>query len=144
MRLASWRYGVEEIAAAARKHGFALAVIPGDFMEDARLDEASTLPLADLRRIWAYFRESGPENIAACLDFLSVKIFGSGAAAAPKPVDVFGRYAPACLAAAEGAATALVLFYRSAFLAGDCAPVAALGRLWRAKICAWKAFMCRA
>jgi cobaltochelatase CobN len=122
-----WRYGVEEIAAAARKSGFALAVIPGDFMEDARLDEASTLPVADLRQIWAYFRESGPENIAACLDFLNVKISGFGAAAAPKPVEVFGRYAPACFAAVEGAATALVLFYRSAFLAGDCAPVAALG-----------------
>ncbi|WP_294536257.1 cobaltochelatase subunit CobN [uncultured Rhodoblastus sp.] len=121
-----WRYGVEEIAAAARKQGFALAIVPGDFMEDERLDRASTLPVADLRQIWAYFRESGPENIAACLDFLSARISGSGAAAAPEPVAVFGRYAPACFPAAEGAATALALFYRSAYLAGDCAPVSAL------------------
>ncbi len=46
---------------------------PAISMEDERLDRASTLPVADLRQIWAYFRESGPENIAACLDFIAIK-----------------------------------------------------------------------
>ena len=121
-----WRYGVDELAAAARKYGFALAIVPGDGMEDARLDEASTLPVMDLRRIWSYFRESGPDNIAACLDFIATKISGTGTAPAPKPVPAFGIFAPATHPAATGAATAFILFYRSAFLAGDCAPVVAL------------------
>jgi cobaltochelatase CobN len=121
-----WRYGVEELAAAARRHGFALAVIPGDVMEDSRLDEASTLPVADLRRLWDYFRESGPDNITACLDFIATRILGAGEAPKPQPVPAFGAFLPACLPAVPGAATAFILFYRSAYLAGDCAPVTAL------------------
>ncbi len=121
-----WRYGVEEFSAAARQFGFMLAIVPGDSMEDERLDGASTLPVADLRQIWAYFRESGPDNIAACLDFIATKVSGSGAAPKPKPVSSFGLFTPACVQAPERAATAFILFYRSAFLAGDCAPVSAL------------------
>src|SRR5580658_4114696 len=62
-----WRYGVDELAALARERGIHLAIIPGDHREDARLDEASTLPVEDLRRIGAYFSSGGPENVAACL-----------------------------------------------------------------------------
>lgn len=123
-----WRYGAEELAVAARKHGFILAVVPGDAMEDARLDAASTLAVADLRRIWAYFREGGPDNIAACLDFLGTRISGEGAAPLPQPIPAFGRFSAACPPAAGNAATAFILFYRSAYLAGDCAPVAALAQ----------------
>jgi len=121
-----WRYGVEELANAAQKYGFQLAVIPGDCMEDERLERASTLPIADLRQIWTYFRESGPENIAACLDFISTKIFSAGAAPPPRSVPAFGLFKPACLPAVQGAATAFILFYRSAYLAVDYAPVTAL------------------
>lgn len=39
-----WRYGIDEVAAAARRHGIALAVVPGDGRPDPRLAEASTLP----------------------------------------------------------------------------------------------------
>ena len=46
-----WRYGVEELAAAARAHGVQLAIVPGDHCADARLDAASTVPVADLRRL---------------------------------------------------------------------------------------------
>ncbi len=123
-----WRYGVDELAASARKHGFALAVVPGDAQEDARLDEASTLPVEDLRRIWAYFREGGPENLSACLDFIATKISGVGAAPQPRPVAPFGVFSPACVAASQASAQALILFYRSAFLAADCAPIMALAQ----------------
>ncbi len=126
-----WRYGVEELSAAARKNGYILAVVPGDALVDARLDAASTLPVADLRQIWDYFRESGPENAAACLDFLQAKITGHGEAATPRPVHAFGRFAPGCLAAPDEAAKAFILFYRSAYLAGDCAPVSALAEALR-------------
>ena len=123
-----WRYGVDELAAAARKHGFALAVVPGCTMEDARLDAASTLPPEDLRRLWDYFREGGPDNIAACLDFIATKISGAGSAAQPRPVAPFGLFEPGCVPAPAGSPTALALFYRSAFLAGDDAPDPRAGR----------------
>src|SRR5271166_6015506 len=38
-----WRYGVDELAALARRRGVKLALLPGDRRRDARLDEASTL-----------------------------------------------------------------------------------------------------
>eukprot|EP01037_Dinobryon_pediforme_P029375 gene29375-32986_t len=50
-----WKYGIEELAALARTRRFALAVIPGDYREDPRLDVASTVPLDDLRRLWGWF-----------------------------------------------------------------------------------------
>ncbi len=121
-----WRYGVDELAAAARKYGFVFAVVPGDSMEDARLDAASTLPPQDLRRIWDYFREGGADNIVSCLDFVATKIAGEGDAPPSRPVAPFGIFAPGCVNAAVTAPTAFVLFYRSAFLAGDDAPIRAL------------------
>src|SRR6185503_20288707 len=66
-----WRYGVDELATLARDKGIHLAIVPGDQREDARLTEASTLPADVLRRIWSYFAEGGPENIAACLRFVA-------------------------------------------------------------------------
>jgi len=39
-----WRYGIEEFSRAARAQKFALAIVPGDAMEDGRLDAASTCP----------------------------------------------------------------------------------------------------
>ena len=122
-----WRYGVDELATAARKYGFQLAVIPGDFMEDERLDRASTLPVADLRQIWAYFRESGPENIAACLDFIAIKDFWRrrrAAAAGPFPPSACSK--PLACQPCRARRRRFILFYRSAYLAGDCAPVTAL------------------
>ncbi len=121
-----WRYGVDELAAAARRDGFHLAVIPGDAMEDPRLDRASTLERDDLRRLWAYFCEGGPDNLAACLAFVAAKIGAAAEAAPPRKVEPFGRYAPGCIETGQEKARALIVFYRSAYLAGDAAPVLAL------------------
>src|SRR5476649_1227198 len=66
-----WRYGVDELAVLARERGILLAIIPGDHRDDARLDDASTLPVKDLRWIGAYFSSGGAENIAACLRFVA-------------------------------------------------------------------------
>jgi cobaltochelatase CobN len=81
-----WRYGVDELARLSREHGIHLAIVAGDHREDARLDEASTMPVAELRRIGAYFSAGGPENIAACLRFAAG--FSSGQQTAPEPVAV--------------------------------------------------------
>ena len=62
-----WRYGVDELAALARKEGIKLALLPGDRRADARLDQASTLAPEAAAEIWRYFDEGGPLNMAACL-----------------------------------------------------------------------------
>ncbi len=123
-----WRYGVEELSARARETGFHLAVVPGDAMEDPRLDGASTLPVEDLRQLWAYFQEGGPENLAACLDFIAARIGRGGQVPPPKAVEPFGLYQSGSREAGEGAALALIVFYRSAYLSGDTAPVRDLGQ----------------
>ena len=128
-----WRYGVEELAAVARREGFHLAVIPGDTMEDQRLDSASTMERDDLRRLWAYFQEGGPSNLAACLDFVATKIGAAREAAPPQRVEAFGHYAPGRTETGGGKPRALVVFYRSAYLAGDAEPIDALAQALAAR-----------
>src|SRR5271169_2076805 len=74
-----WRYGVDELAALARRNGVKLALLPGDRRRDARLDEASTLAPDAVATLWRYFDEGGPDNMAACLTFLASEIGGAGA-----------------------------------------------------------------
>ena len=62
-----WRYGIEALSALARERGTALAVLPGEDRDDARLDQASTLPQEELRTLLGYFREGGRENLRALL-----------------------------------------------------------------------------
>ena len=71
-----WRYGLEELGAAARRHGFQLAAVPGCDRLDPRLDALSTLPEADLRRLWRYFREGGPDNLREALRFVAARLGG--------------------------------------------------------------------
>src|SRR5215469_7385167 len=87
-----WRYGVDELAALARERGIPLAIVPGDHRADARLDEASTMSVAELRQVGAYFAAGGPENIAECLRFVAG--FFSNQPCAPEPVAVpaFGMF----------------------------------------------------
>jgi cobaltochelatase CobN len=121
-----WRYGVEELAAAARARGFDLAVVPGDHREDPRLDAASTLPVADLRRIWAWFQHGGPDNCASCLGWIAERIGRPGGWREPQPVPAFALHDMFRREAEPGAARALLVFYRSVLMAADTAPIAAL------------------
>src|SRR3984893_4602415 len=65
-----WRYGVEEFFRAARARNFALAIVPGDALDDPAVHAASTVTGADLRHIHAAFQHGGTEPIAALLDFI--------------------------------------------------------------------------
>ena len=166
-----WRYGAEELAAAARRDGFALALIPGCEQLDPRLDALSTLAVEDLRRLWRFFREGGPGNLAGALRLCASRIGGQAASSEPEALPAGALESSLCRAAlavasllplaGEGgpegrmwgyeipevslirrrfASTpspvngrrdvhrphALITFYRSALLAGDTAPVAAL------------------
>ena len=149
-----WRYGVEQLAALAKARGIALALMSGDRFEDARLVKASTLDGASLRLLGSYFEDGGPDNMAACLAFIT-----RGKAPAPRAVAAFGLYEPphprplpagergeevatvplpALLreGAGEGLsrpARALIVFYRSIYLADDLAPIDALAAALEAR-----------
>ena len=128
-----WRYGVDELKALARRSDVKLALLPGDRRRDARLDEASTLDPDAVLQIWRYFDEGGPDNMAACLAFLASEIGAAAAAPPPVPVSAFGRFDAACFEAGPGAARALIVFYRSIYLANDLEPIEALARALRDK-----------
>lgn len=122
-----WRYGVEELAALARSRGIQLAMIPGDRFDDTRLTEASTVVRDALPRLWNFFDAGGPENMAACLAYLR----GDHAREA-QPVAAFGLYGQTENTLAE-APRALIVFYRSIYLADDLAPIDALSSSLRAR-----------
>ena len=128
-----WRYGVDELAALARRLGIKLALLPGDRRADARLEQASTLAPDTVATIWRYFDEGGPRNMAACLAFLAAELGAAREAPPPATVSAFGRFEAACLEAAANAPQALIVFYRSIVLAGDLAPITALAEALSAK-----------
>ncbi len=121
-----WRYGIDELAALCRARNIALAVVPGDHREDARLDAASTLPVGDLRRIYAFIQHGGPDNLASLFGFLSTRIGRPVAWREPQPLAAAGRAARLCREVAASSLRALIVLYRSHWLAADIAPHEAL------------------
>ena len=130
-----WRYGVEVLSQAARIHGIALAVLPGEDRDDARLDAASTLPPDELKILLGFFREGGRENMRALLRRLASHAGHAGNAAEPEPVPRVGGYLPGLGAVpfetllaqlAPGRPVVPIIFYRAALLAADTAPIDAL------------------
>lgn len=127
-----WRYGVDECAAIARARGIRLAIVPGDYREDGRLDVASTFDKPDLRRIWQWFQAGGPENIRSAVAFALVATGLPDACPTdwhePVAVGPFGALEAACIGEARGLKAgsdrplALVLLYRSIVAAADTAP----------------------
>ncbi|MCW6510648.1 cobaltochelatase subunit CobN [Lichenifustis flavocetrariae] len=118
-----WRYGVEELAAAARRNGFALAVLAGDQVADERLEAASTLPAERLRELNDYFFAGGIDNVTQALRFVASVLGDARPVAPPRAVPLAGLHMPSCRAGAAEAPHALILFYRSALLANDIDPI---------------------
>ncbi len=121
-----WRYGVDELAALARRNGIKLALLPGDRRADGRLDVASTLPPDAVASFWGYFDEGGSRNMAACIARFAAELGAPEPAPDPVPVNAFGRFESACVEAAQGAPRALIVFYRSIYLANDLEPIEGL------------------
>lgn len=119
-----WRYGADELFAAARKHGFALAFVPGDSRPDPRLAETSTVAPQILAQLWALFEAGGEANIRHLLGWLrsSDETFSL-----PKPeaVAASGLFTAACRPGLATAPHAVLIFYRAYLLAGDTAPIEA-------------------
>ena len=121
-----WRYGAEEFGRAARRHGFALAVLPGDARADQRLDDVSTLEKPELARLFAYLQNGGPDNLRELLRHIAHRFGGGRGGKEPVPVPAFGLFEAACRKARRDAPHAAVLIYRSVLLAADTLPVTAL------------------
>ena len=130
-----WRYGVEALAAIARERNIMLAVLPGEDRDDPRLEAASTLPPHELAALLAYFREGGRENLQALLSRLAGHAGAKRDQPEPRPVPRCAGYLPGHGAISLDALAASlaprlpvvpIIFYRSALLAADTAPIDAL------------------
>jgi len=119
-----WRYGLEELGAHARRHGFGLAILPGDDQEDLRLDALSTLDIKDLRRLRLWFQMGGPQNLASLFGWVSTSLGTPVLWQEPKPVAAFGLWKNNT--PSEPQAKALIIFYRAYLLAADVAPIDAM------------------
>ncbi len=125
-----WRYGVEETAALCRTRGIALAVLPGDGLDDAALAALSTVTPAAYARLGACFRHGGSANMGRVLNIaahLAGLATDDDAAIAPAP-----QHGVLALDLA-GDALAVIVFYRSHLLSADYAPITALAAALRAR-----------
>ncbi|MBY6068173.1 cobaltochelatase subunit CobN [Leisingera aquaemixtae] len=133
-----WSYGLATLQDLARRKGIALAILPADGREDARLDELSTLPVSTLRRLQSLCDAGGAVAAQAALAQLSL---AAGLYAGPvlglKTMPEHGFYDPAKGVLADlppqDKPLVLVSFYRSYLTAADTAPVDALIEELRAR-----------
>ena len=121
-----WAYGVDEMARLAREKNIALALIPGDYQSDQRLNEASTLEGSDLALLWQCFHQSGRDNFSRALDHITAHLGLSAKPEAPEAQPAVSRYEDACRTHTADAPHALILAYRSIIIADDTAPLTAL------------------
>src|SRR5215468_1277573 len=130
-----WRYGVEQLSAAARSHDFKLALLPGEDRDDPRLAEASTLPARELNTLLRFFREGGRENLCALLRRLGRHAGADLDLVEPVPLPRLTGYLPGegavdidqlAEALARGRPAVPIIFYRALLLASDTAAIDAL------------------
>ena len=121
-----WAYGVDEMARLAREKNIALAIIPGDYQSDQRLNEASTLDESVLALLWQCFHQSGRDNFSRALDHITAHLGLSAKPEAPEQQPAVSRFEDACRTHTTNAPNALILAYRSIVIADDTAPLTAL------------------
>jgi cobaltochelatase CobN len=138
---AYWPYGVQQVAALARRQRIALAIIPADGRIDTRLDDASTVPVSTLRRLTQLCDIGGAAAArAAIAQFaLAAGLYVKPAPAARAIAAVGGwQPAPGVTCPAAFAMTSLrprivLVFYRSYLMAADLDPIAALHAAFNAR-----------
>ncbi|MGV2979018.1 cobaltochelatase subunit CobN [Camelimonas sp. ID_303_24] len=131
-----WRYGCEQLAATARRHGVALALLPGeDRDDDERLAQLSTVDSAARRAILSCFRAGGPDNLRLAARHMARLAGREITVAEARVTPQAGGYLPGRGAVAIDALgveanpelpCVVILFYRSMLLADDAAPIDAL------------------
>jgi cobaltochelatase CobN len=129
-----WSYGLEVVRETVSQTGATLIVLPGDDRPDLDLMSHSTVPFAQVERVWRYFNEGGIENYRNALKFLAKSYLEFECEdAEPQPVPRSGLYRTgescayrsgvACSARKVG-----ILFYRAHYLSGNTAVIDALSQ----------------
>ncbi len=127
-----WPYGIAALHELAKQRGIALAVLPADGRDDARLDALSTVPVSTLRRLRVLCDAGGAVAAQVAIAQLAL---ASGLYAGPvfgeTEIPDMGFYDPAkgvlaSLPPSDRRPHALVTFYRSYLTAADTGPVDAL------------------
>jgi len=127
-----WKYGIERLSALAQERKIALAVLPGEDRDDARLAAVSTLPPQELDTLLRFFREGGRENLRGFLRRLAVYAGSDLGAPTVKPVPRFAGYLPddgavdinRLIAGLDRSRPVVpLIFYRAQLLASDTAPI---------------------
>jgi cobaltochelatase CobN len=127
-----WSYGIHALHQLAKAGGIALAVLPADGRDDARLDALSTVPVSTLRRLRVLCDAGGAVAAQVAIAQLAL---ASGLYAGPvfgeTEIPDMGFYDPAkgvlaSLPPSNGRPHALVTFYRSYLTSADTGPVDAL------------------
>ncbi len=130
-----WPYGVEQIHAACRERGIALAMLPGDEQPDPGLSAYGTLAEDAALRLWRYCIEGGPENALNLLRYAASLLGRESSWQEPRPLLRAGLYWPAAAQPAlqdlqrhwrAAAPVAAIVFYRALLQAGNLAAVDAL------------------
>ncbi|MCB2135267.1 MAG: cobaltochelatase subunit CobN [Rhodobacteraceae bacterium] len=135
-----WPYGLAQVQDLARRRAIALAILPADGREDARLGELSTLPKSTLRRLQSLCDAGGAVAAQAALQQMALAAgLYAGPVAGDKTVPAFGWYMPGkgVVPAPDVEAhpgldpgprrpPAVVTFYRSYLTSADTDPVDAL------------------
>ena len=116
---AYWPYGLTAVSAHARQNQIALAVLPADGRDDARLDDLSTVPISTLRQLKTLCDTGGAVAAHAALSQLALAsgLF-PGVVAGDIALADMGFYRPgagpkAHAPADDGRPRALVAFYRA-------------------------------
>jgi cobaltochelatase CobN len=130
-----WPYGVEQLSALCRERGIPLAVLPGDDQPDPELAALSTLPPADIHRLWQYCVQGGPDNARNLLLYAGSLIGEAAEWREPAALLRAGLYWPGLPQPTLDALrrhwrsdrpVAAAVFYRAVLQSGDLAAVDAL------------------
>ncbi len=130
-----WPYGVEQVVAACRARGIALALVPGDDQPDAELAGLGTLPHEAAHRLWQYCVHGGIDNALDFLRYAASLIDRESDWREPAPLLRAGLYWPGVARPDLDAVRAYwrgdlgvapIVFYRALVQAANTAPVDAL------------------
>ena len=130
-----WPYGLEQVAAACRASGIALAVLPGDDQPDPELAGWSTLPPEACHRLWQYGVQGGLDNAQSLLAYAASLLGRDEPWREPAPLLRAGLYWPGLARPTladlrrrwrPDRPVAALVFYRALVQAGDLAAIDAL------------------
>lgn len=129
-----FQYVLEALHAAAVRHGFPIAVLPGDDKPDPGLNAFSTLPGGDGHRLWDYLSEGGARNSKLFLRYAEALVTGAEKPEPAAPLLKAGIWWPgkgvvdtaSWRAHAGDAPVAAICFYRALVQSDETAPVEAL------------------